>query len=83
MYEYLLTLPTEVRIIWSSPAKLASIFYLIIRYCVLLTVICTMARGIRVPGPMMSPKRYAGTAFPAEGFCRTYVVRCPQLSSYA
>ena len=45
-YDYLLMLPTEVRVVWSPSTNLASVFYLLIRYGFLMQYLLIMIHDL-------------------------------------
>ncbi|RPD59695.1 hypothetical protein L227DRAFT_611895 [Lentinus tigrinus ALCF2SS1-6] len=45
-YDYILLLPTEVRLIWGAPTNLASVFYLLIRYGFLTQYVFVMVHDL-------------------------------------
>ncbi|KAI0331820.1 hypothetical protein GY45DRAFT_546379 [Cubamyces sp. BRFM 1775] len=45
-YDFLLTIPDEVRLFWQSPRSLGSVLYLLIRYCALITNVACLVHNL-------------------------------------
>lgn len=57
-YDYILLLPSEIRVVWGAPINLASTFYLSIRYGFFLQIVITLLQQLHISptaGPDLSP----------------------------